>query len=71
MSSGSTPPSIVARLDEEIAKVLERPEVRDAFARQAIEIFHLNPQQLGTFLQSETVRFGELLKQARAKAAPQ
>ena len=71
MGTGGTPAPIIARLDEEIAKVLALPDVRDAFAKQGIEIFHLNPQQLGNFLQSEAARFGSLLKSSRIKGTPQ
>jgi tripartite-type tricarboxylate transporter receptor subunit TctC len=66
MTTGGTPAPIIARLDAEIAKALALPAVRDAFARQAIEIVHMNPQQLGAFIQSEAARFGDLLRHSRA-----
>ncbi len=65
MATGGTPAPIVANLDAEIAKLLLQPEVRDAFGRWGIEIFHLDPQQLGVFLDSEAARFGSLLKHSR------
>lgn len=71
MGTGGTPAPIIARLDEEIAKALALPEVRDAFGKQGIEIFHLNPQQLGKFLQSEAARFSSLLAHSRVKGASQ
>jgi len=71
MATGGTPAPIIARLDEEIAKVLALPEVRDAFAKQGVEIFHMGPQELGKFLQSEAVRFGSLLAHSRLKGALQ
>jgi tripartite-type tricarboxylate transporter receptor subunit TctC len=71
MATGGAPASVVARLDEEIAKVLALPEVRDAFVKQGIEIFHLNPDELGQFLRSEAVRFSSLLKHARVKGEAQ
>lgn len=71
MTTGGTPAPIIARLDEEIARVLALPEVRDTFAKQGIEIFHLNPQQLGNFLQSESARFHNLLTHSRIEGAPQ
>jgi tripartite-type tricarboxylate transporter receptor subunit TctC len=67
MTTGGTPAPIIARLDEEIAKALALPEVRDAFAKQGIEIFHMNPTQLGEFLQSEAVRYSGLLAHSRVK----
>ena len=71
MTTGGTPAPIIARLDEEIAKVLALPEVRDGFAKQGIEIFHLGPQQLGQFLPLEAARFSNLLRHSRVKAGSQ
>ena len=65
MATGGTPAPIVARLDAEIAKALAVPEVRDAFAKQGVEIAHMNPNQLGAFLQAEAARFSSLLKNSR------
>jgi len=67
MATGGTPAPIIARLDQEIAKALALPEVRDAFAKQGVDIFHMDPQQLGKFLESEAVRFSGLLKHSRLK----
>jgi tripartite-type tricarboxylate transporter receptor subunit TctC len=71
MGTGGTPAPIIARLDEEIAKALALPEVRDAFAKQGVETFHLNPQQLDKFLQSEAARFNSLLEHSRVKGTSQ
>ena len=65
MVNGGTPEPIVARLDKEIAKALAVPEVRDAFAKQGVEIAHMNPNQLGEFLQAQAARFNKLLKSSR------
>ena len=67
MGTGGTPAAIITRLDQEIAKALALPEVRDAFAEQGVEIFHMNPQQLGDFLHSEAARFSALLRHSRVK----
>jgi tripartite-type tricarboxylate transporter receptor subunit TctC len=61
MTTGGTPAPVIARLDEEIGKVLALPEIHDALANQGIEVFHLDPAQLGAFLQSEAERFSSLL----------
>jgi tripartite-type tricarboxylate transporter receptor subunit TctC len=71
MVTGGTPAPIVARLDKEIAKALAMPEIRDTFAKQGVEIAHMNPNQLGEFLQAEAARYGSLLKYSRViSAAP-
>ena len=70
MTTGGTPAPIIARLDEEIAKALAAPRVRDTFAKQGVEIFHLDPAQLGAFLHAEAARFSSLLENSRAKRLP-
>jgi tripartite-type tricarboxylate transporter receptor subunit TctC len=71
MGTGGTPAPTITRLDQEVAKALALPEVRDSFAKQGVEIFHLNPDELGQFLRSEAVRFGSLLQHARVRGLPQ
>jgi tripartite-type tricarboxylate transporter receptor subunit TctC len=65
MTTGGTPAPIIARLDAAIAKVLALPEVRDAFAKQGIEIFYMNAEQVGPFLHDEAARLSSLLKHSR------
>lgn len=65
MTTGGTPAPIIARLDAAIAGALALPEVREAFAKQGIEIFYMNAQQLGIFLHAEAARFSTLLKHSR------
>jgi tripartite-type tricarboxylate transporter receptor subunit TctC len=69
LATGGTPAPIVVRLDQEIAKVLALPEVRDAFAKQGVATFHMDPNQLGKFLQAEAARFSGLLKHSRVRRA--
>jgi tripartite-type tricarboxylate transporter receptor subunit TctC len=71
MTTGGTPAPIIARLDTAIAKELALPEVRDAFAKQGVEIFYMNAQQLGPFMHAEAARFGDLLKHSRLVKLPQ
>ena len=68
MATGGTPAPIIARLDEEMRKALALPEVREAFAKQGVEVMHMGPQELGKFLKSEAIRYGHVLKHSRAMA---
>ena len=69
MTTGGTPAPIIARLDQEIAEALQLPAVRDTFAKQGVEVFHMSPAQLGAFLKSESARFAKLLENSRVKRA--
>jgi tripartite-type tricarboxylate transporter receptor subunit TctC len=70
MTTGGTPKPVIARIDREIAKVLARPAVRDAFAKQGIEILHMGPAELGAFIKAEGQRFASLLQHSQVKARP-
>ena len=69
LTTGGTPAPIVARLDLELAKVLALPQLRDALAKQGVETFHMNPNQLGAFLHAEAARYSGLLKHSRIRRA--
>ena len=49
MGTGGTPAPIIARIDKEFAKALDLPEVKDAFAKQGVELFYMNSATLGQF----------------------
>lgn len=68
MGTGGTPAPVIAKIDEEIAKVLVMPEVRDSFAKQGVEILHMGPDELGRFLKSEATRYSSLLKNSQVRA---
>ena len=65
MATGGTPDATVNRLDQHIAKALARADVKEEFAKQGVDILHMAPQQLGTFIQSEASRFSILLQHSR------
>jgi tripartite-type tricarboxylate transporter receptor subunit TctC len=67
MGTGGTPAPIISRLDAEFAKALARPDVRAAFAKEGVEIFYMNSQQLGKFINAEAARFAGLLKHSRVR----
>ncbi|HEX4409061.1 MAG TPA: tripartite tricarboxylate transporter substrate-binding protein [Xanthobacteraceae bacterium] len=69
MVTGGTPDATVNYLDKHIAKALTLSDVKQAFARQGVEVLHMGPQELGTFLQSEASRFGTLLKNSKVAAS--
>jgi len=71
MTTGGTPAPVIARLDGEIAKALQLPEIRDSVAKQGAEVFHLGPAALGEFLKSESARFAKLLEHSRLRRASQ
>ena len=60
-----TPPEVVKRINAEVAKILSRADVKEAFARVGVEIESSTPEQLASFMLSERERWTRLIKLAR------
>jgi tripartite-type tricarboxylate transporter receptor subunit TctC len=59
-----TPKEIVARLNEEVAKIIANPEARARIAVTGFDAFTGPPETLATFVQSELANWGRLIKDA-------
>jgi tripartite-type tricarboxylate transporter receptor subunit TctC len=57
-----TPPSIVGRLNGEIAAALADPELVKSMAAQGSDIRSSTPAELGAIVKSETTRLGRLVE---------
>ncbi len=68
LAPAGTPRDIVARLNTEIVKVLNSPDVKDRFARQGVEVRTSTPEQFGEFLRSEVGRWAKVVQDANIKA---
>jgi tripartite-type tricarboxylate transporter receptor subunit TctC len=62
-----TPPAIVARLHEELAKALKQPSVREKLQAQGMFPVPGTAEEFGAFLQSESSRYGKVVKEAGIK----
>ena len=63
-----TPPEIVRRLHDEIAKILAKADLRDAFARVGVEVQASTPEQLAAFIVAERDRWSRLIRMAHIEA---
>ena len=68
LAPAGTPREIVARLNTEIVKVLNSPEVKDRFARQGVEVRTSTPEQFGEFVRAEVGRWAKVIKEAGIRA---
>jgi tripartite-type tricarboxylate transporter receptor subunit TctC len=59
-----TPQTIVARLNQEVARYLQSAEARDIFLKAGIEVAPGTPEELTAIMKSEIVRLGSVLKAA-------
>jgi tripartite-type tricarboxylate transporter receptor subunit TctC len=60
-----TPNAIIRRLNQEIVRVLSRPEVKEKLFSAGVEIIGSSPEQLAATIKSEMVRMGKVIKDAR------
>jgi tripartite-type tricarboxylate transporter receptor subunit TctC len=64
-----TPPQVIARLNEEAMRALQRPEVREAFLKGGLEpAAPMTADRFGQLVRDEVERTGKLIKAANIKA---
>jgi tripartite-type tricarboxylate transporter receptor subunit TctC len=63
-----TPPAILNRLNQEIVRVLARPDVKDRFFSAGQETVGSTPEALGALIKSEMDRMGKIIRSAAIRA---
>jgi tripartite-type tricarboxylate transporter receptor subunit TctC len=66
VATAGTPREVVARLNTEIIKALELPEVQERLSGQGFEIRTSTPEQLGSYIQSEISKWAPIVKESGA-----
>ena len=64
----ATPAEAIDRLNSEINRALQLPDVREKLASVGAEVVGTSPQELQRFLQRESDKFAQLIKASGAKA---
>ncbi|MEO6064368.1 MAG: tripartite tricarboxylate transporter substrate binding protein [Lysobacterales bacterium] len=67
LAPARTPPEIIARLNQELAKVLRTPEMRTRMSELGLEIAASSPEQFAQHLRSETEKYAKIVKESGAK----
>ncbi len=67
LASGGTPPDIVQRLHQEIARALELPDVKERFASLALDIAPLDQAEFSTLIENDVKRWRNVVSQAGIK----
>ncbi len=65
MAPGKTPRDIVNKLNTEVIKAINTPEVKDRFTRLGAEAWTLTPQQFDDYIKAEIKSNADLVKAAR------
>ena len=59
---------VLARLQAEIARILNTQEVRTRLAGEGAEVVASTPEQFSAFLKTETAKFERIIREARIRA---
>jgi tripartite-type tricarboxylate transporter receptor subunit TctC len=62
-----TPKPIVSRLSGELAKIVHLPDVKERLQSQGLEPVGSSPEELGRYIQQESVKYAKLIKQIGLK----
>jgi tripartite-type tricarboxylate transporter receptor subunit TctC len=62
-----TPPAIVAKLSQEIARVLRLPDVRERLLSQGMEPTSSTPEEFSGYIRSEMAKWAKVVKASGAK----
>jgi len=64
---GGTPVAIVQRLNAELVKILDMPDIRKSLTEQGADVQGGTTEEFGKFMRNESARWGEVVKQAGIK----
>jgi tripartite-type tricarboxylate transporter receptor subunit TctC len=62
-----TPPDIVAKLQQEVAKAMQSPTIREIWSQQAAELGGNSPGEFGAFVKGEIRKWNEVVKAANVR----
>jgi tripartite-type tricarboxylate transporter receptor subunit TctC len=68
MAPRNTPPAIVNRLNAEIAKIVNRADVRDEWAKQGAVGMTMSPDEFSRYVADDIVKWERIVKISGAKA---
>jgi tripartite-type tricarboxylate transporter receptor subunit TctC len=64
LAPAKTPREIIVRLNAELMKILQRPDVRARFAADGVEALGSTPEEFGAYIKSEIERWGRVIRAA-------
>jgi len=68
LAPSATPPQLITRLNSEMHRALNAPDLKERLIGGGIEPLLSTPQEFASFIQSETVRYARVIKSAGIKA---
>ena len=68
MAPANTPKPIIDKISKDVARIIAMPEVRDRILAQASVPISNTPEEYAAFIQAETKKWAEVIKQANIQA---
>ncbi|MEQ1775155.1 MAG: tripartite tricarboxylate transporter substrate binding protein [Burkholderiales bacterium] len=68
LTTAGTPADVINRLHGELSQSLAQPAVKEQIGKLGLEIVGSSPDQYATFLRSENVKWGNMVRQLKLKA---
>ena len=68
LAPAATPREIVTRLNAEMVRVLQMPDVKERFLSQGFEVYSSAPQQFDAYIKAEIQKWANVVKESGAKA---
>jgi len=63
VAPAGTPAAIVDKLNEEVAAIMQSPEMQKQLANQGLEFVSMTPAEFGTFMEKELAQWGRVVKE--------
>jgi tripartite-type tricarboxylate transporter receptor subunit TctC len=63
VAPGGTPRTIITRLNQEIVRIINSPDVRSRLLDLGADIVGDSPDQFGAFIKAELTKWSKLLKE--------
>jgi tripartite-type tricarboxylate transporter receptor subunit TctC len=67
LAPAGTPPDVIHRIQQEVAKALNAPAVRERLQAQGAEPVGNTPEQFAAFIRAETAKWAKVVKDSGAK----
>jgi tripartite-type tricarboxylate transporter receptor subunit TctC len=65
---GATPRSVIAKLQQEVARILSQPDMKERIAADGMSVVANSPEQFAAFLRGETQKYTRIIEAAGIKA---
>jgi tripartite-type tricarboxylate transporter receptor subunit TctC len=68
VAPAGTPPAIISKLNAQIQKIMNNPEMKSQLNSQGFEVVTSTPSQLGDYIKAEVLKWGPIVKKSGATA---